>query len=233
MALPLTMNGRAILISLTQIFLRVFDASNDALKVELVGNYVQNLSVPVAADLRVAVFDGTSGLVIKDGGKTIAEILASAGGTSALRFTVGGTIPNQGATLDVQGVTGGIGFPALTTAQRDTIATPARSGVVIFNVDNARFEAWILGAWTAPFGYTPPSLTQEVPTDSGDHVNHTLAHTPSSAVSVRLYRNGVFLRQVASAPNADQYTITGNAIALGAALNADQIGGLDAIYSYF
>ena len=45
-----------------------------------------------AVDERVAVFDGTSGKLIKDGGKTIAEIEA-AGGLS-VDFVASGTLPN-------------------------------------------------------------------------------------------------------------------------------------------
>ncbi len=52
-------------------------------------------------------------------------------------------------------------------------------------------------------------VNEEVPTDSGDHTNFTLAHTPTAG-SVKLYRGGT--RQQAG--NGKDYTLSGTTITL-------------------
>jgi hypothetical protein len=81
-------------------------------------------------------------------GSAAATLAASIAGTHSLtgNVNVGGASANTGATLDVQGTTGGIGFPNLTDAQRNAL-TPTRPGVMIWNTDNGRFEKFSGGSW--------------------------------------------------------------------------------------
>lgn len=90
-----------------------------------------------------------------------ATLAASIGNTHSFtsKINVGGSTTNAGTTLDVQGTTGGIGFPILTDAQRNAI-TPGRAGVGIWNSDNGRFEKWDGGAWGA-FIYVPGLIVGE------------------------------------------------------------------------
>lgn len=73
------------------------------------------------------------------------------------RLGVGGQA-GAGATLDVKGTAGGFGLPVLTDAQRNALS-PARNGLLIWNSDNGRLEAYS-GGWIsqAPLG-TPISLS--------------------------------------------------------------------------
>lgn len=82
-------------------------------------------------------------------GSQAATLAASIAGTHSFtgKVNVGGSAANNGTTIDVQGTTGGIGFPVLTDAQRNAI-TPSRAGVAIWNSDNGRYEAWNGATWT-------------------------------------------------------------------------------------
>ena len=95
-------------------------------------------------------------IVLRELGNNIVVYAPSAGVPTYATptFAVGETSPAAGTILDVSGTTGGIGFPVMNTAQRNAI-TPANSGVVIYNNDDACLEQWINGVWTslAP-GYT-------------------------------------------------------------------------------
>jgi hypothetical protein len=59
-------------------------------------------------------------------------------------------------------------------------------------------------------------VSEEVPTDSGDHINFTLAHTPTTG-SFRLFRGGARQQSVGD------YTLTGAALALSVALADGEI----------
>jgi hypothetical protein len=54
-------------------------------------------------------------------------------------------------------------------------------------------------------------VSEEAPTDSGDHTNFTIAHTPTTG-SFRLFRGG------ARQQSASDYVLTGAALALSVAL---------------
>jgi hypothetical protein len=64
------------------------------------------------------------------------------------QVVVGALSGSAGATLDVQGTGGGIGVPVLTDSQRNALS-PGRAGVLIWNVDNGRYEYWNGGGWAA------------------------------------------------------------------------------------
>lgn len=68
--------------------------------------------------------------------------------SSFAQTAIGGLTPNATAMLDVQGTTGGVVFPRLTTAQRDAIVDPAAS-LIIFNITTNSLQI-NLGSSTAP-----------------------------------------------------------------------------------
>ena len=74
-------------------------------------------------------------------------------------------------------------------------------------------------------GATTTSVFEEVPTDSGDHINFTLAHTPTSD-GIRLYRGGA--RQQAGV--GKDYTLSGTTITLSVALATGEIIVVDYVY---
>jgi hypothetical protein len=77
-------------------------------------------------------------------------------------------------------------------------------------------------------GGTGTIVDQEVPTDSGDHTNFTIAHTPIAG-TFHLYRGGAKQQSVGLTPD---YTLTGTALALTTALNTTQGEQLVCDYSY-
>lgn len=81
--------------------------------------------------------------------------------------------PGTGATLDVGGTTGGIGFPVLTTVQRDAI-TPARNGVAIYNSTTDTFDGYINGAWTEGLGKGTAHSSLSGLTSGDDHTQYFL-----------------------------------------------------------
>jgi hypothetical protein len=60
------------------------------------------------------------------------------------------------------------------------------------------------------------SVSEEVPTDSGDHVNFTIANTPTTG-SFRLFRGG------ARQQSGGDYTLTGTSLVLTSALATGEI----------
>ena len=62
-------------------------------------------------------------------------------------------------------------------------------------------------------------IDDETPTNSGDSLNFTIAHTPSPTSSLKVYRNGQRLKIGAS----NDYTFTGYTITLLVALGASEI----------
>jgi hypothetical protein len=66
----------------------------------------------------------------------------------------------------------------------------------------------------------------EAPTDSGDHTNFTLAHSPSPASSLQLFRNGLLQH----AGEGNDYVLAGTDLTLAVALDAGD--SLSAWYRY-
>lgn len=58
---------------------------------------------------------------------------------------IGTNSVDSGATLEVDGTTGGILFPRLTTTQRDAL-TPT-NGLMIYNTTTSKFQGYANGAW--------------------------------------------------------------------------------------
>ncbi|MEZ4849530.1 MAG: tail fiber domain-containing protein [Bacteroidia bacterium] len=54
--------------------------------------------------------------------------------------------PDPSAMLDVQSTDKGLLMPRMTTAQRDSITSPA-TGLIIYNLDNTGFQSWNGTAW--------------------------------------------------------------------------------------
>ena len=65
-------------------------------------------------------------------------------------------------------------------------------------------------------GIIPTIVSEEVPADSGDHINFTIAHTPTTG-SFRLFRGG------ARQQSGGDYTLTGTALVLTSALADGEI----------
>lgn len=104
-----------------------------------------------------------------------------------------------------------------------SVATPARSldfvgAGVSATATNDRATATISGS-------AGTSVSEETPTDSGDHLNFTLAHTPIAG-SLKLYRGGA--RQQLGV--GKDYTLSGGTITLVVALATVEI--LLADYAY-
>lgn len=110
-----------------------------------------------------------------------------------------------------------------------------RAGVLylreLLDVDVSGVTAGQSIQWTGTrwIPYNPGASTtwayDEVPTDSGDQINFTLAHTPTSS-GIRLYRGGA-RQQVGSGKD---YTISGATITLATALGTGEV--LLADYEY-
>lgn len=62
------------------------------------------------------------------------------------RVAIGSSTPTASAALDIQGTTGGLLLPRLTTAQRDALT--ASNGLVIYNTTTGNFEGYN-GSWVA------------------------------------------------------------------------------------
>jgi hypothetical protein len=71
-------------------------------------------------------------------------------------------------------------------------------------------------------------VDQEVPTDSGDHANFTIAHTPLAG-TFKLYRGGAKQASVGTTPD---YTLTGTALVIAVALDTVNGEKLYADYAY-
>lgn len=71
-------------------------------------------------------------------------------------------------------------------------------------------------------------VSEEIPTDSGDHINFTLAHTPIAG-TLRIYRGGARQASIGSSPD---FTATGDDLVLAVALNTAEGEVLFADYEY-
>lgn len=71
-------------------------------------------------------------------------------------------------------------------------------------------------------------VSEEVPTDSGNHINFTLAHSPDAG-TLRVYRGGARQASIGTTPD---FTHTGTALVLSSALDTANGEVLFADYSY-
>lgn len=76
-----------------------------------------------------------------DGSTTTPAICAQ----NNQKVGIGTNSVDSGATLEVDGTTGGILFPRLTTTQRDAL-TPV-NGLMIYNTTTSKFQGYAGGAW--------------------------------------------------------------------------------------
>jgi hypothetical protein len=67
-----------------------------------------------------------------------------------------------------------------------------------------------------PAGGTTTAVYGEAPTDTGDHLSFTLAHTPSTG-TLRVYRGGAYQQ------SAVDYTLSGDTITLSVALQSGEV----------
>lgn len=100
---------------------------------------------------------------------------------------VGITSPGAGMALNVVSTTGVLAVPAMNSTQRNAI-TPSRSGGIIWNTDNIRFETYA-GSWTTlinvPSGITGENISPARVTASDGVRLNTTAGRPTCASGIR------------------------------------------------
>lgn len=137
-------------------------------------NNLSDLTNTATARTNLGFATNTAGLVlIGDGSNLPATDTKLFFNTTSKSLSVNLTAPGTGATLDVGGVTGGIGFPVLTTTERDAI-TPARNGVIVYNSTANRFDGYVNGAWTAGVGVGTAHSSLTGLTSGDDHTQYAL-----------------------------------------------------------
>lgn len=94
-----------------------------------------------------------------------------------------------------------------------TSVTRSKDGVVTVNIGGAS---------------SGTKVSEEVPTNSGDNTNFTIAHTPTSG-TFRLYRGGARQQSIGATPD---YTLTGTALVLTIPLDVANGEALFADYEY-
>jgi hypothetical protein len=99
-------------------------------------------------------------------GKVIVDAAAAVDGANKT-LVVGATSASAGTIIDAQGTGGGLGFPVLTDTQRNALS-PGRAGVMIWNSDNGRFEAWNGSGWTSQSPISTPVSIANGGTNAGD-----------------------------------------------------------------
>lgn len=90
---------------------------------------------------------GTDNQTLRFNGTTL-EATSNLLGFSDGSYTIGNTVNNPSAVLDVLSLDKGVLLPRMTTAQRDAIATPTTS-LLIFNTTTGQFEFFDGTNWTA------------------------------------------------------------------------------------
>lgn len=81
-------------------------------------------------------------IVTNSGGSTTTPAICA---QNNQKVGIGTNSVDSGATLEVDGTTGGILFPRLTTTQRDAL-TPV-NGLMIYNTTTSKFQGYAGGAW--------------------------------------------------------------------------------------
>jgi len=81
-------------------------------------------------------------IVTNSGGSTTTPAICA---QNNQKVGIGTNSVDSGATLEVDGTTGGILFPRLTTTQRDAL-TPT-NGLMIYNTTTSKFQGYAGGAW--------------------------------------------------------------------------------------
>lgn len=129
---------------------RIFSSGN--IIMQNGGTYTDN-----GYKLRVNATSSTQGTFLSGvgtGSTTYSLICTNSGvntSTAALavrddsKVGIGTNSVDSGATLEVDGTTGGILFPRLTTTQRDAL-TPV-NGLMIYNTTTSKFQGYAGGAW--------------------------------------------------------------------------------------
>jgi len=129
---------------------RIFSSGN--IIMQNAGTYTDN-----GYKLRVNATSSTQGTFLSGvgtGSSTYSLICTNSGAsttTAALavrddsRVGIGTNSVDSGATLEVDGTTGGILLPRLTTTQRDAL-TPV-NGLMIYNTTTSKFQGYAGGAW--------------------------------------------------------------------------------------
>jgi hypothetical protein len=81
------------------------------------------------------------GLLIRDSGSSNVAMAVQ----DNLKVGIHTSSIDTGAALEVDGTTGGILFPRLTTTQRDALT--ATNGLMIYNTTTSKFQGYAGGAW--------------------------------------------------------------------------------------
>jgi len=131
--------------------LRIFSSGN--ILMQNAGTYTDN-----GYKLRVNATSSTQGTFLSGvgtGSSTYSLICTNSGAsttTAALavrddsKVGIGTNSVDPGATLEVDGTTGGILLPRLTTTQRDNLSS-FTNGLVIYNSSTNKFQGYANGAW--------------------------------------------------------------------------------------
>ena len=101
-------------------------------------------NVIIGADAGIArlnVVGATTNSTNSGGSTTTPAICAQ----NNQKVGIGTNSVDAGATLEVDGTTGGILFPRLTTTQRDALT--ATNGLMIYNTTTSKFQGYAGGAW--------------------------------------------------------------------------------------
>jgi hypothetical protein len=144
---------------------------------------VSSVAVSGSGTITGAVTFSASGAVqLSESGQNIviyAPTASGGGSDHSTVYTVGGTTPNTGTALDIQSPSG-FGLGNVTTAQRDSL-TPARSGVVVYNTETSRLEAFIGGNWTI---VTPTIYVGSLAASGSAQLHNNITLAPSGAVQI-------------------------------------------------
>lgn len=140
------------------------------------GTYFKFGGNSFGANTSIGTTDNNDLQIIRNGATKI--YVGSAG------VAVGGSTPTTSAALDIQGTSGALLVPRLTTTQKNALT--ATAGMVVYDTTLARFECYD-GAWGS---CSKPSLSVQTPTagssltlDLGAAVQR-IRLTPASAISL-------------------------------------------------
>ena len=131
---------------------------------------------------------------------------------------------NASVGIELAGTTKAVVLSRLTTAQRNALT--ATEGMIIENVSTHTIDYYNGTVWVSLTAATSSTEAQEVPAGliNNSNVTFTLANTPISDASVKLYQDGLFLRQ------GVDYTLAGAVITMTVAPTFGQT--LDADYFF-
>ena len=126
---------------------RFFGSNDAASRMQL--SQSGNLSVGLFSDAARIIVQGASNtsttyslIITNSGGSTTTPAICA---QNNQKVGIGTNSVDPGATLEVDGTTGGILFPRLTTTERNALT--ATNGLMIYNTTDNKFQGYANGAW--------------------------------------------------------------------------------------